>query len=110
MNIDLERVRRGDRLLSEAKQLHDDEGRPPRPVPTEEIANMSALTTEEIADILSMNVQTVRRWCREGKLPAVKFGKNYRVSRPELARWWRERGGGELFADNDDQAEGGADE
>ena len=95
--IDLAAIRRGDEHLTRAKQLQ--QGRPVRPVPLEEIEEMdeNTLTTDEIAELLSLDVQTIRRWCRDGELPAVKLGRYYRVSRPELARWWREQGGGDLF-------------
>lgn len=31
---------------------------------------------------------TVQRWCKEGKLPAVKIGKEYRIRRSDLERWY----------------------
>ena len=31
------------------------------------------LTTDEVAAILKLNVQTVRRWLREGKLKGIKI-------------------------------------
>ena len=32
------------------------------------------LTTEEAADYLRVHVNTVRRWAREGTIPAAKLG------------------------------------
>lgn len=49
------------------------------------------LTADEVADYLRVHLTTVRRWCREGELPAVKVGRSYRVRRADLDRWWSER-------------------
>jgi len=97
--IDLDGVRRGDKHLAEAKRLHDEQGQKHRPVPAQEIAEMAeqTFTTEEVADLLDVDIQTVRRWCREGELTAAKMGRNYRISRPDLEAFYRSRGGGELF-------------
>ena len=57
-------------------------------------------TVNEAADLLGMNDQTVRRWCRDGELQAAKMGRNYRISRRALADFWKDRGGGELFDDD----------
>ena len=62
----------------------------------------TTFTTEEVADLLSIDVQTVRRWCRDGDLPAAKLGRHYRVSRSDLERFYEERGGGSLFGDESD--------
>src|SRR5262249_49316407 len=39
-------------------------------------------TIEEAAHMLKLHPQTVRRWIRQGKLPARQFGKQFRL-RPE---------------------------
>ncbi len=49
------------------------------------------LTAEEVAGYLRVHLMTVRRWCREGMLPAVKVGRAYRIKRTELDQWWSER-------------------
>lgn len=38
-------------------------------------------TPEQVADLLGLHVRTVRRYIRDGQLPAVQVGKRYRVSR-----------------------------
>jgi excisionase family DNA binding protein len=59
----------------------------------------------EVAELLKVHVETVRRAVRAGELKAAApglgkgKGSDLRVSRIELARWWRAKGGGELFAD-----------
>jgi excisionase family DNA binding protein len=49
------------------------------------------LTLEEVADYLRVHLTTVRRWCREGQLPALRVGRTVRVRRADLDTWWRER-------------------
>jgi len=53
--------------------------------------NKAYYTTEEIAKMLSIHVATVRRWIREGKLPAILLGKSYRVAKEDLRRFLEER-------------------
>ncbi len=45
------------------------------------------LTTQDVADLMSMNVQEVRRLVREGRIPARRIGKAYRFFRDELVIW-----------------------
>ena len=40
------------------------------------------LTTEEIATSLKVNIVSVRRWIKSGKLPAFFLAKEYRVKKP----------------------------
>jgi len=54
------------------------------------------LSTKEAAGFLGTTSQIVRRWCREGYLPAVKIGREYRISTAALVDWWEEQGGGRL--------------
>lgn len=67
--------------------------------------NQQVYTLHEVAELLKVHVETIRRAVRAGELkaaaPGVGHGKgaDQRVSRIELARWWRARGGGDLFAD-----------
>jgi len=53
--------------------------------------NKAYYTTEEIANMLSIHVATVRRWIRDGKLPAILLGKSYRVTREDLVQFLEER-------------------
>jgi len=43
------------------------------------------LTPPEVAEYLKVPVKTVWRWCRNGTLPAVKFGRYWRVRRDKLS-------------------------
>jgi excisionase family DNA binding protein len=42
------------------------------------------VTVEQAAAELRLHVKTVQRYIREGKLPAVRLGKAYRISRSSL--------------------------
>ncbi|MFI8437761.1 helix-turn-helix domain-containing protein [Streptomyces sp. NPDC079020] len=39
----------------------------------------------EVAELLGLHVRTVRNYVRDGRLKAVRIGKQYRVSRADLA-------------------------
>jgi excisionase family DNA binding protein len=41
-------------------------------------------TLQEVADALKVNYMTVYRWVRAGKLPAYKFGTEWRVEDSDL--------------------------
>ena len=45
------------------------------------------LSTEEVAERLSLNVRSVRRLIRLSELPGVFTGKSYRIPESELQRW-----------------------
>lgn len=41
-------------------------------------------TVDEVAERLKLHVRTVRRFIREGRLPAKRIGKEYRITRTAL--------------------------
>jgi len=41
-------------------------------------------TTKEISQILKVKKQTVAKWCKSGRLKAIKVGKGWRVKAKEL--------------------------
>jgi excisionase family DNA binding protein len=41
-------------------------------------------SVEEVAERLGLNVRTVRHYVREGRLNAVRIGKQYRIAREDL--------------------------
>ncbi len=45
---------------------------------------MRLLKPEEAAEILGVNLGTVRRWLREGKLKGVKVGRLWRITEEDL--------------------------
>jgi len=42
-------------------------------------------TVDQVADLLNLHVRTVRGYVREGKLKAIRIGKQYRISGDDLA-------------------------
>lgn len=38
------------------------------------------LTTHEVADLLKVKEATVRKWIRDGELPAIQFHREWRVA------------------------------
>ena len=47
------------------------------------------LTTSEVQQILSVDRTTIYRMVESGRLPAIRVGKQWRFSRPEIERWLR---------------------
>lgn len=45
------------------------------------------LTPQEVSDLLRVSVYTVRRWIKEGKLPAYKVGRGWRIREADLNTW-----------------------
>jgi excisionase family DNA binding protein len=41
-------------------------------------------TPKQIADRLQVDVHTINRWIREGKLKAIRLGKQYRIPDSEI--------------------------
>ena len=44
-------------------------------------------TAEEVAKVLRLHPYTVRRLCREKKVPAFKFGGQWRFRKDEINSW-----------------------
>lgn len=42
------------------------------------------LSTQEVAEILGVRVETVRNYVKRGKLPAVKLGRDYKIAQRDL--------------------------
>jgi len=45
------------------------------------------LTPQEVSDVLRVSVYTVRRWIKEGELPAYKVGRFWRIKQGDLDKW-----------------------
>jgi len=41
-------------------------------------------TPQEVADYLKVDVRTVYRWLREGKMNAIRFQREYRIAEGDL--------------------------
>ena len=44
-------------------------------------------TVEEVAEALKLHPYTVRRLCREGKIPGFKIGGQWRFDKKEFDEW-----------------------
>jgi len=45
------------------------------------------LTTSQVQDLLQVDRTTIYRMVESGRLPAIRVGKQWRFSRPEIERW-----------------------
>ncbi len=55
---------------------------------------------KEAAELVGYSTRTLRRAIDAGELLAARqVSGSIRISRVELAKWWKGRGGGELFDD-----------
>src|SRR5258706_6856391 len=45
------------------------------------------LTTEEVLEYLQVNLRTVYRWIKPGKLPAVRVGRQWRFRKRDIDAW-----------------------
>ena len=54
------------------------------------------LSLKEVSEVLKLNINTVRRYVREGKIRAAKFGRIYRVREEALEEFIKkqEKSGG----------------
>ncbi len=57
------------------------------------------LTTEEVLEYLQVNLRTVYRLIKAGKIPAVRVGRQWRFRKSDIDTWLeRQRGGGHTDA------------
>jgi excisionase family DNA binding protein len=54
----------------------------------------SLLTVADVATWLRVERQTIERWARRGKLPAIRLEGRYRFRRDDVEAWLRKRGTG----------------
>lgn len=52
------------------------------------------MTPEDVADWLQVHRHTVYRWIDEGRLPALRIGRVYRIPRAEVEAMVQRWGGG----------------
>ena len=50
---------------------------------------MNVLTLKEVAQRLKLHPNTLRRYAKEGKLPAMKFGRVWRIEEEDLKEFMR---------------------
>jgi len=54
---------------------------------TDHLTQQVFLTPQEVSDVLRVSVYTVRRWIKEGELPAYKVGRFWRIKQGDLNKW-----------------------
>lgn len=54
-------------------------------------ATKELLTAEEVASQLGLRATTIYQWCRQGILPAIKLGKEWRIRRAALDAFLAQR-------------------
>jgi len=52
---------------------------------------LETYTVEEVAEALKLHPYTIRRLCREGKIPAFKFGGQWRFDKNEIDAFIRSK-------------------
>ncbi|NVL92354.1 MAG: helix-turn-helix domain-containing protein [Desulfobacterales bacterium] len=57
------------------------------------MVRQQAFSLKEAAKLLGCNRETLRRAIKAGQLKASKVGRDYRISKVELAKFWIRRGG-----------------
>ena len=50
---------------------------------------VTVLTLKEVAERLKLHPNTLRRYAKEGKLPAMKFGRVWRIEEEDLKEFMR---------------------
>ncbi len=70
---------------------------------TDPAERRSFLTPQEVSDLLRVSVYTVRRWIKQGILPAYKVGRGWRIQESDLDAWL---GDNRLNAATGDEARG----
>ena len=59
---------------------------------------MKILTIREAAKILKINMHTAYRYSKEGKIPAIRVGRNWRILEEVLEDWLVKKTGKDLGA------------
>jgi len=53
----------------------------------DQVANDQLMTIKEVADFLRISTISAYSWVRDGKLPAIRIGKEWRVRSRDLDEW-----------------------
>jgi excisionase family DNA binding protein len=55
------------------------------------LSNNELMTIKEVADFLRISTISAYSWVRDGKLPAIRIGKEWRVRSRDLDEWLETR-------------------
>lgn len=59
------------------------------------LSKMSFLTVNEVADVMRVSSMTVYRMVHAGELPAIRFGRSYRIPETAVVQMVSREAGGE---------------
>lgn len=62
-----------------------------RKIEKRDISYNQLLTIKQVADYLQMDTTTIYGWAQQGKLPAIKVGRNWRFRKEKLDQWLEQR-------------------
>jgi len=51
------------------------------------MSNDEIMTVQDVARYLKLQPQTIYKWAQDGKIPAAKFGKEWRFRKSLVDRW-----------------------
>jgi excisionase family DNA binding protein len=74
---------------NENGSLERELGLRPKLHPMFDIPDDVVLHPENIAELLGVSIETVRRWCRESKLPNYSFGGKYIITGDDFKAYMR---------------------
>lgn len=76
-------------------------------MPDDSAPRTKFLTVAEVADMLRVSRMTIYRWVHAGDMPAVRFGRSFRVPQAAVDEFMRqaELNGG-LITEDDDRSAG----
>ena len=53
---------------------------------------MNLLTVQQVAEMLQMNEEVIRRYLRDGRIKGFKVGRDWRVKEKDLEKFINEKG------------------
>lgn len=59
------------------------------------LSQMRFLTVNEVADMMRVSTMTVYRMVHSGEVPAIRFGRSFRIPESAVAQWMYTAGSGE---------------
>jgi excisionase family DNA binding protein len=59
------------------------------------LSQMRFLTVNEVAEMMRVSTMTVYRMVHSGEVPAIRFGRSFRIPESAVAQWMYAAGSGE---------------
>jgi excisionase family DNA binding protein len=58
--------------------------------PAREVLPRDLLTIDDVADMLDVHPNSVRKWCKSGKLHSIRVGRRFRIAPSALDSFLRD--------------------